>query len=159
MKLTFLCVGKLKERYWREACEEYSKRLRRFGKTEIIELPDWKTPDVINSTQAKQVLEKEGDRILKSLKPDGIIIALAVEGQSMTSEDFAQWIGEQGVKGISHITFIIGGSLGLSETVLQKADTLLSFSKMTFPHQMIRVILLEQVYRAFKILNQEPYHK
>lgn len=159
MKITVICVGKLKEKYWKEAIEEYSKRLSKYCKLEIIELPDEKAPETMTKAEEKQVMQKEGQRILKAIKENALVIALAIEGKMLSSEQLAAQIEKDGVNGVSHIIFVIGGSLGLSEEVLQRADRALSFSAMTFPHQMMRVILLEQIYRAMKIIKKEPYHK
>ncbi len=159
MKITVICVGKLKEKYWKEAIEEYSKRLSKYCKLEMIELPDEKAPETMTRAEEKQVMQKEGQRILKAIKENALVIALAIEGKMLSSEQLAAQIEKDGVNGVSHIIFVIGGSLGLSEEVLQRADRALSFSAMTFPHQMMRVILLEQIYRAMKIIKKEPYHK
>ncbi|WP_352399506.1 23S rRNA (pseudouridine(1915)-N(3))-methyltransferase RlmH [Anaerotignum sp.] len=159
MRITVVCVGKLKEAYWRGAIDEYSKRLSRYIKLEIVELPDEKAPDTMSPAQEGEVRQKEGFRILKAIKEDAFAVALAIEGKSLSSEDLADFIEEKAVRGVSHMVFIIGGSLGLSKEVMKRADFALSFSPMTFPHQMMRVILLEQIYRAEKINRKEPYHK
>ncbi len=159
MKITILCVGKLKEKYFQDAVAEYSKRLSRYCKLEIVEVPDEKTPDHASEALNEQIKRTEGERLLEAIKDDGYVIALAIEGKSMDSVEFAGCLGQLGVHGCSHIYLIIGGSLGLSREVLSRADKLLSFSKMTFPHQLMRVILLEQVYRAYRIMRGEPYHK
>ncbi len=159
MRISMICVGKLKERYWQEAVAEYTKRLRRYHKMEIIELSDEKAPENLSLAQEMEIKRKEGDRILKAIKEDAFVIALAIEGKSMRSEELADFLAKKAVDGISHITFVIGGSLGLSKEVMQRADEALSFSAMTFPHQMMRVILLEQIYRAERINRKEPYHK
>lgn len=159
MKISIICVGRLKEGYWRDACAEYEKRLGRYDKLEILEVADERTPDNLGTGEARQVLEREGQRILKAIRKDSLVVALAILGKQMTSEKFAAWLERQPLHGVSHVTFLIGGSLGLSEEVLQRADLLLSFSEMTFPHQMMRVILLEQIYRGRKIAAKEPYHK
>ena len=159
MKVTIICVGKLKEKYWKYAVEEYSKRLSKYCKLDMVELPDEKAPETMTKAEEKQVVKKEGQRIVKAIKGDAVVIALAIEGEMLSSEMFAAQIERDAVQGVSHIAFIIGGSLGLSEEVMQKANRALSFSTMTFPHQMMRVILLEQIYRAFKIIKKEPYHK
>lgn len=159
MKITLLCVGKLKEKYWTLGVEEYVKRLGRYCSLEIIELPDEKTPDNASEAMEEQIKSKEGDRILKAMKEDVYCIALAIEGTMLSSEELAKKIDQLGIKGCSHICFIIGGSLGLSEEVLKRADYKLSFSRMTFPHQLMRVVLLEQVYRSYRIINNQPYHK
>lgn len=159
MKITLIVLGKLKEKYLKDAVCEYEKRLSRYCKLEIIELPDEKVRDNISALQELEVKNKEGGRILKRINPSSYIIPLAIDGISRSSEELAKNIQSLGIKGIGHITFIIGGSLGLSDAVLKQADELLSFSKMTFPHQLMRVILLEQIYRSFKINLGETYHK
>lgn len=159
MKITLVTVGKLKERYWTDAVLEYSKRLGRYCRLEILQAADEKTPDHAGGALEEQIKEKEGKRILSLIPDDAYVIALAVEGVMMDSEKLAAMIGRLGVNGTSQIVFVIGGSLGLSGQVLQRADYQLSFSKMTFPHQLMRVILLEQIYRSYRILNHEPYHK
>ncbi len=159
MRVTVVCVGKLKESYWREAVAEYCKRLSRYMKLEIIEVADEKAPESMSEAQVAEVKEKEGQRILKNVREDAFAVALAVEGEMLSSEELAAFMERKEVCGVSHIVFIIGGSLGLSTAVMRRADFAFSFSKMTFPHQMIRVILLEQVYRAERIRRNEPYHK
>jgi len=157
--ISVICVGKIKEKYLAEGIKEYSKRLSRYCKLEITELPDEQTPDGASPALEAQIKEREGQRILKAIKADSYVIALAIEGQKLTSEKFARTIENLAVQGKSHITFVIGGSLGLAPEVLRRADYLLSFSDMTFPHQLMRVILLEQVYRCYRIIHHEPYHK
>lgn len=159
MKITLITVGKIKEKFYVQAIDEYSKRLSRYCKLEIIEVADEKTPDHASDTVERQIKEKEGERILKALKDDSYVIALAIEGRMPDSEQLAAKIDHLGISGQSHITFIIGGSLGLSKEVLGRADEKLSFSAMTFPHQLMRVILLEQIYRSYRIIHHEPYHK
>lgn len=159
MRITVVCVGKLKEKYWQAAVAEYSKRLGRYHKLEIVELADEKAPETMSQAQEEEVKQKEGERILKALKDDAFVIALAIEGKMMTSEELSAFLEKKAVGGISHIAFVIGGSLGLSPAVMARADYALSFSPMTFPHQMMRVVLLEQIYRAEKIRRKEPYHK
>jgi 23S rRNA (pseudouridine1915-N3)-methyltransferase len=159
MKITILCVGKIKEKYFTMAIDEYSKRLSRYCKLEIIEVADEKTIDQAGEAIENQIKKTEGERILKNLKDGAFVIALAINGNNLTSEELADKIEKLGVGGVSHLIFVIGGSLGLSEEVLQKADYKLSFSKMTFPHQLMRVVLLEQIYRAYRINLNEPYHK
>ena len=155
MKITLITVGKVKEKYLRDAIAEYSKRLGRYCKLDIVEVADEKTPE-----HASDGLEaKEGERIAKHIRDDAFVIALAIEGKQLTSEQLAAKINDLGLHGTSHIQLIIGGSLGLDPAILKRADYLLSFSKMTFPHQLMRVILLEQIYRAYKINAGEPYHK
>lgn len=159
MKISVVCVGKLKESYWRDAVAEYAKRLSRYIKLEITEVPDEKAPETMSDAQEDAVRKKEGERILRAVKDDAYVILLAIEGKQRSSEGLADLLEQNMVKGVSHITFIIGGSLGLSSDVMQRGDIALSFSPMTFPHQMMRVILLEQIYRGIKILKKEPYHK
>lgn len=159
MRITVVCVGKIKEKFYRDAIDEYSKRLSRYCKLSIIEVPDEKTPDGCSEAMEEQIKTKEGDRILGSLKGDEFLISLAIEGKKMDSVSFGEKIKNLGVQGKSHIAFVIGGSLGLDKRVLSKSDMLLSFSDMTFPHQLMRVVLLEQVYRGYRIVNGEPYHK
>ncbi|MCD8238839.1 MAG: 23S rRNA (pseudouridine(1915)-N(3))-methyltransferase RlmH [Clostridiales bacterium] len=158
MKITILCVGKIKEKFYRDALEEYKKRLSRYIKLEIIEVPDEKAPESLSSAEAVKIKDKEGERLLSKLK-ESYVVSLAIEGKQLSSEGFAKMLSEKAVGGTSSITFIIGGSLGLSQNVLNKSDYLLSFSKMTFPHQLMRVILSEQIYRAYRIISGEPYHK
>lgn len=159
MKITLVTVGKIKEKYFTDAIAEYSKRLSRYCKLEIVEVVDEKTPDAASAHEEELIKAKEGERILKAIKDDAYVVALAIEGKKVTSPGLADFIDKLGVGGTSHIQFIIGGSLGLAPEVLKRADFKLSFSDMTFPHQLMRVILLEQVYRAYRIINGEPYHK
>ena len=159
MKITCVAVGKIKEKYLTEAIREYEKRLGRYCRLEITELADEKTPDGASPAEEAAIREREGERILAKLRPDAYVIALAIKGQMLDSEELAGMIEKLGVKGISQIAFVIGGSLGLSDSVLSRADYQLSFSKMTFPHQLMRVVLLEQIYRSYRIINKEPYHK
>ena len=159
MKYSIICVGKIKEKFYTQAVEEYAKRLSRYGKLEIIEVADEKTPDQASDTVNRMIKDKEGERILAQIKEDAYVVALAIEGKMLDSEELAGKIESLGVSGTSHIAFVIGGSLGLSEKVMKRADYALSFSKMTFPHQLRRVILLEQIYRSCRIIHHEPYHK
>ena len=159
MKITILSVGKIKEKYLSDAIAEYSKRLGRYCKLNIIQVQDEKTPDSIHESQRQLILEKEASRLMSHLDDSSYLVALAINGSQLSSEEFAEKINVLGLNGKSSITLVIGGSLGLSEKILSRADMLLSFSKMTFPHQLMRVILLEQIYRGFKIINHEPYHK
>lgn len=159
MKITVLCVGKVKEKFYRDAIDEFSKRLSRYCKLEIVEVSDEKTEEQSSENEIRLVKSKEGERILKNIKEDAYVIALCIDGKQLDSEDLSSKIETLGITGTSHIYFIIGGSLGLSEEVIRRADYKLSFSKMTFPHQLMRVILLEQIYRAYRIMNHEPYHK
>ncbi len=159
MKITVLCVGKIKENYLKSAISEYEKRLSKYCRLDIIEVADEKTDENASPTLNSQIKNREGERILKYIKEDSYVITLEILGNMLTSPEFASKISDICLKGKSHITFIIGGSLGLSENVSAYSDYKLSFSKMTFPHQLMRVILLEQIYRAFRINNNEPYHK
>ena len=159
MKITILTVGKIKEKYLRDAIAEYSKRLSRYAKLEIIEVADEKTPDNASETVETNIKNKEAERLLKYIRDDAYLITLEIKGKQLTSEELAQKIDTLGVQGTSHIIFVIGGSLGLGEEVLKRSNYALSFSKMTFPHQLMRVILLEQIYRSYLINCGEPYHK
>ena len=159
MKITVITVGKIKEKYLEDAIAEYSKRLSRYCKLEIIQVADEKTPDRASEVVETQIKDKEGERILSHIKDTAYVVALAIEGKMISSEELAELIDGLGVRGESHIQFVIGGSLGLSKKVLERADYKLSFSRMTFPHKLMRVILLEQIYRSYRIVNGEPYHK
>lgn len=159
MNITVLCVGKVKEAYFCDALREYGKRLSRYCKLDIVEVPDEKTPDGASEAEENKIRETEGKRLLRHIKPDAYRIVLAIDGIMRDSVDFSRSLERIGVRGYGQIQFIIGGSLGLSPEVLSQADERLSFSKMTFPHQLMRVILLEQIYRAFRISANEPYHK
>ncbi|MCL2564912.1 MAG: 23S rRNA (pseudouridine(1915)-N(3))-methyltransferase RlmH [Defluviitaleaceae bacterium] len=158
-KITFITVGKLKEQYFRDAVSEYTKRLSKYTKFEIIEIHDEPLSEKMSLAREQTILRKEGERILKNIKESGYVIITAISGTMLNSTAFAEKITKLALEGHSHIYFIIGGSLGLSLEVVERADFSLSFSKMTFPHQLMRVILAEQVYRAFRINNNEPYHK
>lgn len=159
MKITLITVGKIKEKYLKDAIAEYSKRLSRYCKLEIVEVADEKIPDNASDTVEDAIRDKEGERILKYIKEDAYVITLEIAGKMLTSEEMAEKIDKLGVQGTSHIIFIIGGSIGLGREILKRSDYALSFSKMTFPHQLMRVILLEQIYRSYRIMNHEPYHK
>ena len=159
MKITIIAVGKIKEKFYRDAVAEYEKRLGRYCKLEIIQVEDEKTPDRVGTSLTELVKQKEAERILKYIREDAFVVALEIQGDMYDSEGFAEQIEKLATKGVSYIQFIIGGSLGLHEEVCKKADHAVSFSKMTFPHQLMRVILLEQIYRAYRIINGEPYHK
>lgn len=159
MKISIICVGKVKEKFYRDAIDEFSKRLGRYCKLEIIEVADEKTTEDASDTEISIVKEKEGNRLLKYIKEDAYVVCLCIDGKQLDSEELSEKIEKLGVQGTSHICFVIGGSLGLSDEVVKKADYKLSFSKMTFPHQLMRVILLEQIYRAYRIMHNEPYHK
>ena len=159
MNISVISVGKLKEKYLKLGIEEFSKRLSKYCKLDLIELEDEKCPENLSEKDMEIVKNKEGQRILSKIKNNSYVIALAIDGKNLSSEELADTMSKLAVRGNSHITFIIGGSLGLSDEVLKRADYKLSFSKMTFPHQLMKLILLEQVYRAFRINNNEPYHK
>ena len=159
MKITIITVGKIKEKYLKDAIDEYSKRLSKYCKLEIIEVADEKTPDNASAVVEDNIRSKEAERIVKYIKDDAYLITLEINGKQLTSEELADKVDKLGVQGVSHIIFVIGGSIGLGEAVLQKSNFALSFSKMTFPHQLMRVILLEQIYRSYRIINGEPYHK
>lgn len=159
MQITVVSVGKIKEKYWEAAISEYTKRLSKYCHLKIIEVPDEKTVENASEIVNLQIREKEGQRILQKISEDTYVITLEIEGKMLSSEELSKKMALTMVGGISHITFVIGGSLGLSEQVTKRADFHLSFSKMTFPHQMMRVVLLEQIYRAFRIYYHEPYHK
>ena len=159
MRISLVCVGKIKEKYYTDAIAEYSKRLSRYCKLDIVELADEKTPDNASDAENEKIKDKEGKRILTALREGSYVVALAIDGKMPDSVELSEMIDGWGIKGISDITFIIGGSLGLSREVLARADYKLSFSRMTFPHQLMRVILLEQIYRAYRIMKGEPYHK
>lgn len=159
MKITLITVGKIKEKYLRDAIAEYSKRLSRYCKLEIIEVADEKTPDHASAVVENTIRDKEAERIMKYVKEDTYVITLEINGKLLSSEELSAKINQLGIQGASHIIFIIGGSIGLGKEVLARSDYALSFSKMTFPHQLMRVILLEQIYRSYRIINGEPYHK
>ncbi len=157
--ISLLTVGKIKEKYLNEGIAEYAKRLSRYCSLEIIEVADEKTPDGASDVLCEQIKDKEGERLLKYIKDDAYVIALAINGKMLSSEEFSKEIENLSVSGKSRLVFVIGGSLGLSKSVLSRANAFLSFSKMTFPHQLMRMVFLEQLYRAFKISANEPYHK
>lgn len=159
MKITIVCVGKVKESFYREAIGEFQKRLSRYCKLEILEVTDEQTPDGAGQALENQIKEKEGSRILSRLKDDAFVVTLEIQGKKMTSEAFAGFLEKAAIEGRGSLTFVIGGSLGLSKEVLNRSNAAVSFSDMTFPHQLMRVILCEQIYRGFRILNGEPYHK
>lgn len=159
MKITLITVGKIKEKYLKDAIGEYSKRLSKYCKLDIVEVADEKTPDQASEVVEDSIREKEGERILKYVKDDMFVITLEINGKMMSSEELAEKINQLGIQGKSNIAFIIGGSIGLGKSVLKRSNLALSFSKMTFPHQLMRVILLEQIYRSYRIINGEPYHK
>lgn len=159
MKITLITVGKVKEKYFVMAIDEYKKRLSRYCKLDIIEVPDEPTPDGASEAVEEQIKEKEAERILKHVKEKDYVITLEILGRQLDSVELSKHIEQLGIMGKSELVFIIGGSLGLHTNVSKRADYKLSFSKMTFPHQLMRVILLEQIYRSFRVMNHEPYHK
>lgn len=159
MQIDIIAVGKVKESYLRDAIAEYSKRLSRYCRLDIIEVADEKTPEHASEGVERQIKAKEGERIARHLRDSAYVIALAIDGKMLSSEGLANEINQLGLRGVSHIQLVIGGSIGLDDAILRRADYKLSFSKMTFPHQLMRVILLEQIYRAYKINAHEPYHK
>lgn len=159
MNISVITVGKLKEKYLKQGIEEYVKRLSAYAKIDIIEIPDEKAPETLSDMEMLQVKAKEGERILSKISDDTHVIALAIEGKMKSSEELADTIDKLATYGKSKVAFVIGGSLGLSKDVMKRANDTLSFSKMTFPHQLMRLILVEQIYRAFRINRGEPYHK
>ncbi|MCD7745621.1 MAG: 23S rRNA (pseudouridine(1915)-N(3))-methyltransferase RlmH [Lachnospiraceae bacterium] len=159
MKIKIISVGKIKEKYLRDAIAEYSKRLGRYCKLEILEVADEKTPDGASAAEELSVKETEGKRLLRCIRDTDYVIALVIEAKMPDSVSLARTIEQLGVRGESSLCFVIGGSLGLSKEVQERADVCMSFSKLTFPHQLMRVILLEQIYRSFRIIHGEPYHK
>lgn len=159
MNIKIICVGKLKEKFLKEGIGEFQKRLKTYANLEIVEVKDEACPENSSELEMEKIKEVEGERILSKISKGSYVIALDIGGKSLTSEDFAKKIEDLSVEGISSIDFIIGGSLGISEDVKNKSDYRLSFSKFTFPHGLMRLILVEQVYRAFRIINNHPYHK
>ena len=159
MRITILSVGKLKEKYLKQGIAEYQKRMQRYGKLEVIEVKDEPTPDNASDLEIQQIIEKEGQRLLAKISPQAYVIVLAIKGQALSSEELAQQIDHCLTYGKSEIIFVIGGSLGTSSAVNKRADLLLSFGRMTLPHQLMRLVLSEQIYRAFRIIHHEPYHK
>jgi 23S rRNA (pseudouridine1915-N3)-methyltransferase len=159
VNITIVTVGKLKEKYLKQGISEYVKRLGAYAKLDIIELADEKAPEVLSDSEMEQVKNKEGERILSKISPDHHVIALAIQGKMKSSEELADNLDKLATYGKSKVAFVIGGSLGLSDEVMKRANETVSFSKMTFPHQLMRLILVEQIYRAFRINRGEPYHK
>ncbi|AVR00933.1 23S rRNA (pseudouridine(1915)-N(3))-methyltransferase RlmH [Oceanobacillus iheyensis] len=159
MKITLVSVGKLKEKYLKQGIQEYMKRLSAYAKVDIVEVADEKAPENMSDAEMLEVKRKEGERILSHITQDTYVITLEINGKMLSSEQLAAKMDELATYGKSKIAFVIGGSLGMSEDVQKRSDLALSFSKMTFPHQVMRLILLEQVYRAFRINRGEPYHK
>lgn len=159
MKITLITVGKIKEKYLKDAISEYTKRLGKYCRLEIIEVEDEKTAEHAKDGLDELVRAREACRIIRYIRQDAFVITLEISGKQLSSEELAEKIEALGIQGKSHIIFIIGGSIGLGKEVLEKSDFALSFSRMTFPHQLMRVVLLEQIYRSFRIINGEPYHK
>lgn len=159
MRISIICVGKIKEKFYRDAIDEYAKRLGKYCKLEIVEVADEKTPDKASAAEEEQIKLKEAERILAKIKDDAYVCTLEILGNKYTSESFAGMLEQAAVNGKSHIVFVIGGSLGLHSSVLKRSNKGISFSDMTFPHQLMRVILCEQIYRAYRIISGEPYHK
>lgn len=159
MKIKIITVGKLKEKYLKQGIDEYSKRLSRYCKLEMIEVPDEKVPETLSQVEMDQVKEKEGQRILNKVSDQDYVFALAIEGKQLSSEEFANELDKLTTRGKSQFVFIIGGSLGLSTEVMQRSNEKLSFGRLTYPHQLMKLVLTEQIYRTFRINNGEPYHK
>ena len=159
MRISIACVGKIKEKFWRDAISEYEKRLGKYCRLDFLEVADEKTLDGAGEALEEQIKEKEARRLLEKIREDAFVCTLEIEGRRLSSEAFAGWMEGLTVRGTSHIVFVIGGSLGLHESVRRRSDMALSFSDMTFPHQLMRVILVEQIYRAFRIIQGAPYHK
>ena len=159
MNIRLIVVGKIKEKYIQEGIKEYSKRLKRYCSLDIVEVPDEKAPENLSDKDMVIVKEKEGEKILAKIPEGSFVISLVIQGKQLSSEELAEKIDTLMIDGVSDVTFIIGGSLGLSDMILDRSNFKLSFSKMTFPHQLMRMILLEQIYRAWRIIKNEPYHK
>lgn len=159
MNIKIIAVGKIKEKYIKEGISEFSKRLSRYCSLDIVEVSDEKAPENLSKRQMEEVKKKEGEKILKKIPSSAYVISLVIDGKKLSSEDLAENISNLMVNGNNDICFIIGGSLGLSDHIINRSDFKISFSKMTFPHQLMRLILLEQVYRGFRIMKGEPYHK
>ena len=159
MKITIITVGKIKEKYLKDAIAEYSKRLTKYCKLDIVEVADEKTPDNASEVVEEAIRDKEAERIMKHIKDDMYVVTLEIGGKMLNSEELSTKIERLGIQGKSDVAFVIGGSIGLGKEVLKRSDYALSFSKMTFPHQLMRVILLEQIYRSYRIMKGEPYHK
>ncbi|MDH8678168.1 23S rRNA (pseudouridine(1915)-N(3))-methyltransferase RlmH [Fusibacter bizertensis] len=159
MRITVITVGKIKEKFFTDAIGEYTKRLSKYCTLNQIEVPDEKAPETLSDKEMVQIKDKEGERILAKIKDSQYVITLEIKGKQLTSEGLSEKLADLGLEGNSDVVFIIGGSLGLSDLVLERSNFALSFSKMTFPHQMMKVVLLEQIYRGFRIMKGEPYHK
>ena len=159
MKIKIVTVGKLKEKYLKDGIAEYTKRISRFAKLEMIELTDEKTPDKASELENQKILETEGARILSKVGERDFVVVLAIEGKTFSSEDFSKQLEQASIKGYSTLSFIIGGSLGLAPIVKNRANLSVSFGRLTLPHQLMRLVLVEQIYRAFTIQQGSPYHK
>ena len=159
MEIRIIAVGKIKEKFYRDAVAEFEKRLSRYCRLQIVEVQDEKTPENAAPGEQTLILQKEGERVLKAVHEKDYVVILAIAGKQLSSERFASFLEERMIRGDSRIVFVIGGSLGLSPAVERRGDLLLSFSEMTFPHQLMRIVLLEQIYRCFRIISHEPYHK
>lgn len=159
MKIKIVTVGKLKEKYLKDGIEEYSKRISRFATVEMIELADEKTPDRASDSENEKILDLEGNRIISKIGDREFVIVLAIEGKTLSSEEFSKQLEQASINGYSTLTFVIGGSLGLSPQVKKRANLFLSFGRLTLPHQLMRLVLTEQIYRAFTIQQGSPYHK
>ncbi len=159
MRITLITVGKLKEKYLRDAAAEYGRRLQRYCRLETVEVADEKTPDGAGEAAEEAIRTREGERVLRHIKKDAYVITLEIGGAQLSSEELAKRLDQLGIQGAGQVVFVIGGSLGLGKNVRQRSDYALSFSRMTFPHQLMRVILLEQIYRSFRIISGAPYHK
>lgn len=159
MKISLICVGKVKEAYYRAAIKEYTKRLGAYSRLDIIEVADEPCPEHLSQAQMRQVKEKEGERILARLRPDDYVWTLEIGAKMLTSKGFSKRLADLALEGRSSLVFVIGGSLGLADAVKERSNQALSFSALTFPHMLVRLILLEQIYRAFRIQRKEPYHK
>lgn len=159
MRITVISVGKIKEKFYTGAIEEYSKRLSKYCTLSLVEVADEKAPETLSEKEMTQIKDREGERILDKIKDSQYVITLEIRGKQLTSEELSEKMSALGLEGNSDVVFVIGGSLGLSDAVMRRSNFALSFSKMTFPHQLMKVVLLEQVYRGFRILRGEPYHK
>ncbi len=159
MRITVITVGKIKEKYFTDAISEYTKRLSKYCTLTQIEVPDEKAPETLSDKEMVQIKDKEGERILAKIRDSQYVVTLEIKGKQLTSEELSEKLADLGLEGNSDVVFVIGGSLGLSDLVLERSNFALSFSKMTFPHQMMKVVLLEQIYRGFRIMKGEPYHK
>ncbi len=159
MNITILCVGKVREAFMRDGIDEYAKRLSRYVKLTITEVPDEKTPEDASERENRKIIDTEGERLLSKIRDTDYVCALAINGKPYSSEEFSRYLSQAQIRSKGNLVFVIGGSLGLAPAVLSRADDLISFSAMTFPHQLMRMILLEQIYRGYRIMNHEPYHK